>query len=71
MTNGSVGGCSMMYDPPEAVDITSDLIKPESPEVTGLNWAGTLCILVPGFMVLLALLSVAFLMWRNKKKTEL
>ena len=69
MTNGSVGGCSMMYDPPEAINITSQLKKPEFPEVTkSINWGGTLCIVVPVFMVLLAGGAVAFLLIRNRKK---
>lgn len=71
MTNGSIG-CSMLFDPPTVVNITSELKKPEVPDVTKtINWTGTLCIIVPVFLVLLALISVAFLMWRNKKKTEL
>mgnify|MGYP001312275561 CR=1 FL=1 len=68
LTNGSVSGCTMMYDPPTAVNITSELKKPESPDVTkSINWAGTLCIVIPVFMVLLAGTAVAFLLLRKKK----
>jgi hypothetical protein len=66
MTNGSVGGCSMMYDPPTAVNITSELKRPESPKVTkSINWAGTFCLVAP--IVLLAGVVVAFLVLRKRK----
>jgi hypothetical protein len=71
MANGSVGGCSMMYDPPKAGEITGQLKRPESPKVTkSINWGGTLCIVIPSFMVLLVGGAVAFLLLRNRKSVQ-
>ncbi len=62
LTGGSIGGCSVMYEPPKSVNISSALIKPASPKITkNINWPATLCLIVPivilvgGFLGFLAL----------------
>lgn len=68
MANGSIEGCSAQFDPPEAIDITSSLEKPDPPIVIkSINRTGTLCILTPVILGFLILIIVIYLSWRNQK----